>query len=114
MIMMAVMMAILMATKHHRDSSVRDKKEDPLSSSSSEYANIQDNSGKMMPSPSRRRRKTIFGWLEDPDGEKYLRGSVMEIKKQKSIDSAIQFHRRLALLDTFNLINEHKLLVRSK
>ena len=29
----------------------------------------------------------------------------MEIKKRKSIDSAIQFNRRLALLDTFNLIN---------
>ena len=29
----------------------------------------------------------------------------MEIKKEKSIDSAIQFNRRLALLDTFNLIN---------
>eukprot|EP00943_MAST-04B_sp_MAST-4B-sp1_P009105 g9105.t1 len=83
-----------------------------LSSSSSDSANsrnIQDNSGKRMPRHSRRRRRsTHFGWIEDTGGERYLKGSVMEIKKQKSIDSAIQFYRRLALLDTFNLINENK------
>jgi len=78
------------------------------SSDSTNSSNIQDNSGKMMPSRSRRRRRsTHFGSFQDTDGEKYLRGSVMEMKKQKSIDSAIQFHRRLALLDTFNLINEN-------
>ena len=67
--------------------------------------NIQDNSGKL-PANLGRRRST-FGWFKDIDGERYLKGSVMEIKKRKSIDSAIQFHRRVALLDTFNLINEH-------
>lgn len=62
---------------------------------------------KSTPTPLRkkRRRSTHFGWYEEPGGIRYLKGSVMEIKKEKSIDSAIQFNRRLALLDTFNLIN---------
>ena len=51
-------------------------------------------------------RPSVIGWLlESEENNTFLRGSVMEIKKRKSIDSAIQFNRRLALLDTFNLIN---------
>ena len=92
--------------KHEHNDSIRDLLTLKRDTTNGTNFNHEGHINASLSNASNGGRGSAIGWLLEPgENNKYLRGSVMEIKKRKSIDSAIQFNRRLALLDTFNLIN---------